>query len=202
MNSYNSISELFAAGGSAMYPLLLCSVLSLSIIIERTIFWFGDARVVSIDRLQKLLAGLDPAKGKPSSSEEALKRSLQAQSYDDAALLLETESTLTFQRATAFLAGLDCVVSVAPLLGILGTVLGIIQAFQKLNLGNGGIPTDVGTGLAEALITTAAGLLIAIPTMVAHSLFTAMARKKAIAIASLADSLRNQPQQRADQEAA
>jgi biopolymer transport protein ExbB len=192
MTSYNTLLDLFTAGGIAMYPLLLCSVLSLSAVIERTIYWMTEGRAVSVSRLAALVSKDASPKGEAAASptETRALELIQHGLTEEAAAVIEAESVTTFTRATNFLPLLDCVIAVAPLLGILGTVLGIIQAFQKLNFANGAIPTDVGQGLAEALITTAAGLIIAIPTMVAHSFLTSLARKKAIAIASVAENIR------------
>ncbi len=70
-----------------------------------------------------------------------------------------------------YLAVLGTIVGVAPLLGLLGTVTGMIEAFDVIALKGAGHPTEIAGGISEALITTAAGLIIAIPTLVVYNYF-------------------------------
>ncbi|MGA1874321.1 MAG: MotA/TolQ/ExbB proton channel family protein [bacterium] len=70
-----------------------------------------------------------------------------------------------------YLAVLATIVGIAPLLGLLGTVTGMIKAFQVIAMRGVGHPTALAGGISEALITTAAGLVVAIPTLVAHNYF-------------------------------
>jgi biopolymer transport protein ExbB len=83
------------------------------------------------------------------------------------------------------------VISIAPLLGILGTVLGIMKSFHALDFQHLSAPGEVGHGLAEAMITTAVGLSIAVPTLVLFNFFNSLASRYAGRIYSAAESLRN-----------
>jgi len=73
--------------------------------------------------------------------------------------------------------GLDTIATLTPLLGIFGTVLGIIESFQVIGMSTVPDPQAVGVGLAEALITTAAGLAVAMPSLIFHNMFQSMSER-------------------------
>jgi biopolymer transport protein ExbB len=84
---------------------------------------------------------------------------------------MEAEADLTVQRMQRFMPVLDTMITVAPLLGILGTVIGIIDSFQMLGTSTIGDPKLVTGGIAQALITTAAGLGISIVAVIPYNYF-------------------------------
>ncbi len=139
----------FLRGGPVMWPLLLLSIASLTVLIER--LWFL--------RRQRDLS--------PRAALENQLRRLALEQRDlaaiDAAILAEQ------RRIERGLALLDTTITAAPMLGILGTVLGIIDSFSRLTAEVGGDPLAVSGGVAEALITTAAGLVIALGALLPYN---------------------------------
>jgi biopolymer transport protein ExbB len=132
----------FWSGGFMMWPLLLLSILTLAVVIERTRFL----------RRQKDL----PAR---AAIEDALRRLALAERDSpavEAAILAEQ------RRLERGLFLLDTAITAAPMMGILGTVLGIIEAFAAIAERSNSDPLAVSGGVAKALITTAAGLVIAL----------------------------------------
>lgn len=166
--------ELLQKGGPVMYGLLLCSVTSLAIIIERFLFWF-KSRMKRKRRVLNIILRL-AEKGKLSEAITACKETEDT----IAKILLEGIKNYNYNFVNALEAAaaneinsmkkymviLDTIITLAPLLGIFGTVTGIIISFGIL--GRGGIidPNAVTGGIAQALITTASGLIIAIFTLI------------------------------------
>jgi len=162
--------EIFQSGGPVMWPLLACSFMALVVILERALFWMSFVR-----HRDRSLAGevLDLAsKGeweavrqKTNASHDYVIRVLVSgilhRDYD-MGRAMEAEAESQVRRMQRFMSVLDTMITISPLLGIFGTVLGIITSFKIL--GTAGIedPRAVTGGIAQALITTAAGLGIAI----------------------------------------
>ena len=160
-----------------MWPLLACSLLSVTIIVERTVFWTRQHRQpVLMDEVFRLTEA--------GSFEEALAR---ARSSRDAAVGMmaaglasrrhgltegmEVAAAEEVDRQKRGLGVLDTIITLSPLLGIFGTVTGIIQAFDFLSLKGVPDPQAVTAGIAEALITTAAGLTVALVTLIPYNAF-------------------------------
>jgi biopolymer transport protein ExbB len=171
----------FLKGGPVMYPLLICSIISLAIIFERTLFWFWLSR-----NRDKALVGriLEMAEKEEYDSAQELGR--QSKDYIVRMLLggiahrhyslpsaLEMGAEEEIKRMSKYLNLLDTIITVAPLLGIFGTVIGIINSFDIL--GSAGIehPQVVTGGIAQALITTASGLGVAMMTLLPYNYFLA-----------------------------
>ncbi|MCI5064126.1 MotA/TolQ/ExbB proton channel family protein [bacterium] len=186
------LSELVTRGGPIMYVLLSCSFVSLAIILERTWFWLTEPRKIGKRKLCCLLSDGrdegDPSLAKNTFLETAALLREKGKNEELARFLLR-ESDRAYERATRHLSGLDTVVSIAPLLGILGTVLGIMKSFHALDLQHMSSPGEVGHGLAEAMITTASGLAIAVPTLVFYNLFHSLATRHASALSKLSEDL-------------
>ena len=153
-----------------MYPLLLLSLVSLTLIAERCFFWsFNSPRVLSRVR-RGIHDGRDP-KAIATSERGAYGR------FATNLLLDPTEPGAhhALERARhdveRFATVLATVVSAAPLLGILGTVTGIIDSFQVLSSEAVTDPTAVAGGISEALLTTAFGLIIALTALFPSMIF-------------------------------
>jgi biopolymer transport protein ExbB len=171
--------DLFIKGGPVMYALLACSIIAVAVIIER--FWYlwrqrqpaeelfeevretlAEGKVLEAMQLAQQSDGpmanmLAEAIAHHDEGQEAIRQSMERAGQEQVALL---------ERG---LPVLDVIVTIAPLLGLLGTVLGIIRSFNVLGALQGiNDPAALSTGIAEALITTAAGLTIAIPTLIFH----------------------------------
>ncbi len=189
--------DLFQKGGIVMYPLLACSVISLTVILERSFFWLREKRktdnrlvdeVLDLSRLKKY----DDIKTKTRGSSDFVVRILVCglvhREYS-LSKAMEMAALEEIKRMKRYLPVLDTMITAAPLLGILGTVLGIIHSFDML--GKAGIqdPQAVTGGIAQALLTTAAGLLIAIFTLFPYNYFMSKVEKAALRIEEYATSL-------------
>ena len=181
------LREIFVKGGVVMYPLLLCSLAAVAVAIERAIFFarLRRAEESQADRLRafhRLLAAGEHEravrllKEEEGPVERMLLAGLAAGEAREARRALLTAADRERRRIFAGLAALETIVTAAPLLGLLGTVTGILNTFKVLS-GNPVVRTmeAVGRGIAEALITTAAGLVIAIPSLVVLNYFIARA---------------------------
>ncbi|NLY88124.1 MAG: MotA/TolQ/ExbB proton channel family protein [Firmicutes bacterium] len=168
--------QIFLKGGPVMYPLLLCSVLVITITIER--LWYFLSHRGDLDEIKRVVLRL-LEKDAPLDAIQFLQRInhpvarvLQAGLVSYGKDLSEMEQNLKdcgemeIRRMERGLGLLNSIITAAPLLGILGTVLGIIKSFQILSVAEG-LPsmTAISRGIAEALITTAAGLVIAVPSL-------------------------------------
>jgi biopolymer transport protein ExbB len=170
----------FVKGGPVMWPLLLCSIIALGVIIERLIFWFQERSTQDPELVHKLLhlteRGLfEQATAAVQQSRDAVARILvNGLSHHHLSLegALEVTVQAELKRMKRYLGVLDTIITVAPLLGIFGTVTGILVAFGALE-GRIPDPKVVASGIAQAVITTVAGLAIAIPAVVAYNYFCA-----------------------------
>ena len=181
------MSELMAKGGPVMWPLLVCSLLSLMITIERLVWQWRRSRRRSNGLGQKIIecAGLgrfsqaiELGEGSRDATARVLIAGLRQQKHGLAeAMQIAAEAYLAQMRRG--LGALDTIITLAPLLGILGTVTGIIQSFELL--GDAGIeqPREVVGGIAQALITTAAGLTIAVLTLITFNWFVSRVERSA-----------------------
>ncbi|MBN3880178.1 MULTISPECIES: MotA/TolQ/ExbB proton channel family protein [unclassified Nostoc] len=169
------IQNLFAAGGVVMWPLLAFSVLGVALIIERVRFWVRinkrQSRVVrdvlNLYRLDNLVGAMDKLQ---KNADLPLARiflaalELEEPNPEEFRLALESESQAEIPVLKRFQNLFETIISLAPLLGLLGTVLGLIASFASLNLGDvgGSKTTNVTAGISEALVSTASGLIVAI----------------------------------------
>ncbi|MCI5132720.1 MAG: MotA/TolQ/ExbB proton channel family protein [Candidatus Electrothrix sp. EH2] len=162
-----------------MWPLLACSVIVLTIILERVLFWAGMAyrrnRVLR-DEVLTIAENLDwkTIEEKTEQCDDAivrvLKVGIQHRKYD-MSKAMEAEAQHLLKKMSQFMGVLDTMITVAPLLGILGTVIGIISSFKMLGSSGMADPKMVTGGIAQALITTAAGLTISIFTLFPYNYF-------------------------------
>ncbi|HEY9698181.1 MAG TPA: MotA/TolQ/ExbB proton channel family protein [Trichocoleus sp.] len=178
-----AIGRLFALGGVVMYPLLGLSILAMALILERLIFWVQVAR--RQDRVVREVLTL--YRRSPKAAFQKLEQHLHlpiariflaAMEMDQATpeefrLALESSAQAEIPLLKRFNTVFETVISVSPLLGLLGTILGLINSFASLRIGDlGGQATaNVTAGISEALISTAAGLVVAIFTLLFANLF-------------------------------
>jgi len=172
-----------------MWPLLLFSILSVACIIERFIFWnnINNCEIITNDfQLIQFtdLSYLKSLKKKDIQNNPYKKLLFKIKDFDlsnqrnlSIALSVSIESLqFEFERFNNFF---STTISIAPLLGLLGTVFGLINSFSFIEIGNVGINADEVTGgISEALISTAAGLIIAIFTLVFSNYFKSIKSKK------------------------
>ncbi|MBD2570548.1 MotA/TolQ/ExbB proton channel family protein [Anabaena lutea] len=177
------ILDLFKKGGPAMWPLLVLSVLSLSVIFERLWFWL---RILTQEK-EIVERVLDAAAENWEIATEIAQKAvdqpigrflyapLRLQKGDAETFRLALESTAA-EEIAGMRRGeklLESVIALSPLLGLLGTVLGLIHSLRSIRIGDLGTESTAGvtTGIGESLISTAAGLIVAIATLVFYRLF-------------------------------
>lgn len=184
-----SIRETFAAGGLVMWPLLVFSIIAISVIVERSVFWIRvnqRQRAVVKDVLQTYRRA--PVDVFPKLKQnislplariflEALE--LKGASPNQFRLALESATQAELPLLKRFNTVFQTIISVSPLLGLLGTILGLIRSFAAIQLGEAGGNTEVVTGgISEALVSTAAGLIVAIFTLLFANLFRGIYRRQ------------------------
>lgn len=173
--------EIVIAGGWLMVPILLCSVLVIAITIER--FWtLNPEKIAPRNQLSQVWSliqnnQLDSEKLKEIRKASPLGRILVAglsNSRHGREVMkdsIEEAASQVIHELERFLTPLGVIANVAPLLGLLGTVFGMIQVFNSIMLQGTGNASLLAGGISQALITTAAGLSVAIPAMVSHRYF-------------------------------
>ncbi len=189
--------EIFKNGGPVMYPLLLCSIMVLFVIVERSMFWLGlesgrDRKL--LDEALKIAqtGDWDLLRRKVTGSRDYLIRILVigiVHREFSMGRAMESAGAEELRRMQRFMGVLDTMITVAPLLGIFGTVLGIIDSFKILGAAGIADPRAVTGGIAQALITTAAGLGIAILSVFPYNYFNSRVEEAAHQIEQYATSL-------------
>jgi biopolymer transport protein ExbB len=169
--------EIVIAGGPFMWPIILCSIIAVAIVLER-LWTLQQRRIMPPDLTRRIwqLVESGQANDKVIAALEAnspLGKLLAvglANRYRPRAVLmerLEDAGRHVTHDLDRFLNTLGTIANVSPLLGLLGTVTGIIKAFNAIYSGGLGDPRALSGGISEALLTTAAGLCVAIPSYVA-----------------------------------
>jgi biopolymer transport protein ExbB len=176
------VLELMKAGGLLMWPLLACSILSMAIIAER--FWslqtkritppnlvaqvwqWAKTGNITVERIQELRLG--------SPLGRLLAAGLVNYQHDRVVMKesIEEVGRQVVHELERFLNTLGTIASISPLLGLLGTVFGMIQVFSVISVHGIGDASILSGGISQALYTTAAGLSIAIPTLLFYRYFT------------------------------
>jgi biopolymer transport protein ExbB len=188
------VVEIIVKGGIVMIPLLACSLISLALTIERLVFW---GRIKSQQAVQSILAlveagDFDKALKVGRDSPHPIARVLAAglaHRNPAPAKAMEAAAQAQIPVLKSRLGTLDTIITLAPLLGLLGTVVGMIGSFDIMSEAGMGQPHAVTGGVAEALIATATGLLIAILTLVPYNYFTARVEKEMDAMEHFSSSL-------------
>lgn len=189
--------HIFNQGGPVMYPLLVCSIIALGVVIDRTIYWI----IMGFRRKQELVdevlelsreGNWSNIKQKVAGSRDYITKVLITGILHrefSMTKAMEAAAADEIRRMRRFMGVLDTMITVAPLLGIFGTVIGIISSFEIL--GSAGIehPREVTAGIAQALITTAAGLGIAILSVFPYNYFNSRIENAAQLIEKYATSL-------------
>ncbi len=188
----------FHQGGPLMWPLLLCSLLVLTVSMERAWFWLRFRPRLDDSGVNRALQLL-----RQQHTEQA--QELARHSRDPALLMLgsglaqpageafgQLLASAAKQQLNSMRRGqplLDTVITVAPMLGILGTVLGIIDSFKVL--GDVGVedPRAVVGGIAQALITTAAGLAVAVLALLPHNRFRHLLQQQALRLEQIGSQI-------------
>src|SRR5580698_1498714 len=176
----NIIHELFAKGGPVMYLILLCALVAVAVVGERSFWWLRESGRRDPKKLEEILAALEngdvPAASKiaEGSPDPVIRMVYHGLNHAHTSLqgALELGAGIELERAGRFLTVMDTLVTLSPLLGLLGTVTGLMKAF--LSVGSAELSVKAVTGgIGEALIATACGLGIAIFSLIPFNLFTA-----------------------------
>jgi len=183
-DGYNTAYELISRGGVIMWPIFACSILALAVAIER--FYSlrrmtADTRVF-MDRIRNALRQnrVQDAVQTCDETKTPIARIVKAgllkydRSKAEIREAVEEAGHLEVPRLERYLPVLATCASVAPLLGLLGTVQGMIKCFAVIETMQGQVnPSNLAEGIGNALITTFSGLTVAIPTLVAYNYFVA-----------------------------
>jgi biopolymer transport protein ExbB len=189
--------ELFERGGPVMWLLLATSLVALTFIIERAIFWLRFRSGRDQARVEAFLAlvekadyagAAESARGSRDCVLGVLHSGLVHRNYS-ASDALQMAAGEAYRRMRRNLTVLDTIVTLAPLLGLLGTVIGVIHSFNMIDPTGSTNPAAATKGLAEALLNTAAGLAIAIPALLAYNFFSRRAEHVASDIETTASCM-------------
>jgi biopolymer transport protein ExbB len=183
--------ELLRAGGWVMYPLVAFSVLSITLCFERTVFWLRHRERPTVRLLERITQAARAGDWSTAAARAEIDKTVLGRfgramirvdeagwkdkpdiSEADVAQGIESVRNATERYA----ATLSAIITASPMLGILGTVTGIIRSFRLLGSdGPVADPVSVAGGIAEALVTTAFGLIIALVTLFPYTIFRARA---------------------------
>ncbi|MFO7976886.1 MAG: MotA/TolQ/ExbB proton channel family protein [Candidatus Hydrogenedentota bacterium] len=181
-DTVTQIYDVIMKGGILMIPIGACSIVALAIVIER--FWslrrasidtreFMDTmrQVLRQNRMQDAVEICDEV-------DVPIARIMRSgilkynRTKEDIREAIEDAGHLEIPRLERYLSALATCANIAPLLGLLGTVSGMIKAFAQIQALKGQVnPSDLAEGISNALVTTAAGLTVAIPTLIAYNYF-------------------------------
>lgn len=173
--------ELIKAGGLLMWPIILCSIIAMAIIAER--FWsLRESKIAPKNLVVKVwqwekVGHLDANRIKDLRASSPLGMVLSAglvnrkHSREIMKESIEEVGRHVAHELERFLNTLGTIASITPLLGLLGTVIGMIKVFTVITAQGVGDPSILSEGISEALITTAAGLSVAIPSLMFHRYF-------------------------------
>ena len=169
--------ELIKQGGVVMYPLGLCSLITVAILIER-VWRFRDAdrdpqTVVESARSALSRAGTDTAawQDEPAPAVRVVGAAIGSRSAGRTAIEQHMEATLAAEnlRLSSRLSVVGTIGNVSPFIGLFGTVLGIIRAFRDIGEVGAAGPAVVAEGISEALVATASGLFVAITAVIVYN---------------------------------
>jgi biopolymer transport protein ExbB len=179
----NIIFQFFLQGGPVMWPILICALVAVAVVGERAFWWWREGTKRNPEKLERILAALENsdaataatiATGSDDPIIRVIRHGLAHVGHAHGSLLgaLQLAAGIELKRAGRFLTVMDTLVTLAPLLGLLGTVTGLMRAF--LHIGSAELSvTGVTGGIGEALIATACGLAIAIFSLIPFNYFTA-----------------------------
>lgn len=191
--------DILMAGGWAMLPILAASAVALAIILER--YWTLRRKAVLPDGLGDQVRAwarsrsLDPqhlaalAAGSPLGELLAGALAVRNRPREIIKERIEDTGRHVIHRMERYLNALGTIALVAPLLGLFGTVIGLIRMFMAVMINGAGDPTKMAGGIGEALVCTASGLVVAIPAYVFHRYFRARVADYVVAMEKQASAL-------------
>lgn len=175
------IITIFQKGGILMYPLLFLGILSVAFIIER-LYSLSTRKIIPLKAIEEIVSFLNEnkieeamtvSKTYTSTATNIIYEVLNAylkdkKDLEELKLIAEEAARLEVPKLEGYTGTIGAIASIAPLLGFLGTVIGMIQVFEALSLEGLSNPKLLSAGISQALITTAFGLSIAIPSLAGY----------------------------------
>ncbi|MEI0508007.1 MotA/TolQ/ExbB proton channel family protein [Brachyspira intermedia] len=196
MNSiFGSESLLNSAMIVCWIGLLISSILGLTIIVDRFIYFTRiksqdnslAPKLISLIKDKELKAAIALCETAKSPLANIVMSGLK--NTDMPKESMQSASNKELPRLERFISALSTISTVAPLLGLLGTILGMIQSFAVMSVVGSGNPNALASGIANALLTTAAGLIIAIPTVVFYNYFVNTLNERILFIENLSNEV-------------
>ena len=192
----NFVVDTFFKGGPVMYPILVVSIIAVAVVLERLIWWLRQKSLRESAKLEKIFGAIeqgqvqDASEMARTSQDPRLRTVWHGLNHHHTTMqsALQVASGLEIQRASRFLTIMDTIITLAPLLGLLGTVTGIMGAFNAVGQ-NGLDPSSVSAGIGEALIATACGLSIAMGTLIPYNWFTSKVEQLKFELETVATNL-------------
>lgn len=183
--------ETIKSGGWIMIPIIICGIIALFIIIERCIYFYNIKK-----RDEKLLANVNSSLAvgdfeacavacteAATPMAQVIKKAFDNRRLEERDLrdLVESEMDLVVPMFEKFITPLGTIANISTLLGLLGTVTGNIKAFGVLGAGGSmGDPSLLAGAIAEALVTTVAGLIVSIPSLIFHNYFVSKVNRQIV----------------------
>lgn len=178
-------------GGPILWVLFFMSMGALAIILEKTVFFTTKEKkvnanfkkdindLISAGKVEEAIQLCETQKGSVAGSIKTfLKRAKKGQDVQDYESIIKEIMLESMSPLDRGLSSLEAIGSLAPMCGLLGTVTGMIKAFINISKMGAGDPTIVADGISEALVTTAAGLYVAIPVIAAYNIFSKIAARR------------------------
>ncbi len=170
--------KVLMAGGLLMLPIILCSLVALAIILERGWYFYQVPSTVKADEMIELVAQkkFDDALSLSEQTQHPVLRVLASGVRSRSSgpeKAMEATGMVEVSRMKRGLTSLDTIITLSPLLGLLGTIIGMIDSFGVMAIEGIGKPHAVTGGVAEALICTAGGITVAVLALVPYNFFLA-----------------------------
>jgi biopolymer transport protein ExbB len=175
----NIVLQFFLKGGPVMWPMLVCALTAVAVVGERAFWWWRESSKREPKKLEQLLSALEAgdlasATQIAGSSKDPIIRMIYnslSHVHSSVSVALQMAAGIELERAGRFLNVMDTLVTLAPLLGLFGTVTGLMRAFLQVGSAELSVVAVTG-GIGEALIATACGLGVAMVSLVPLNYFS------------------------------
>lgn len=192
---FNADTLINAAMTLCWIGLLISSVMALTIIVDRIIYFTKikssdeslSQKIISLVKDNEIKAAIALCETSKSPLSNIINAGLKNTKIPKESM--QSQANKELPKLERFIAALSTISTVAPLLGLLGTILGMIQSFAVISTVGSGRPTALASGIANALLTTAAGLIIAIPSVVFYNYFVNTVNKRILFMENLSNEV-------------
>ncbi len=192
--------EVLKSGGVLMIPIFACAVLATFIIIERMIYFYAIGKnrtrvsdeIINLVKKRNFEGAMEYCRAINTPLTHILKKAIECRKFPVGEIreAVTNEATHQLPKLERFITPLGTIANIATLLGLMGTVTGNIQAFGVLGAGGSmGNPEILAGAIAEALVTTAAGLAVSIPALIFHNYFVSRINRRMIEMEYTASEL-------------